>query len=197
MRSVGSWQRGIVRRRHRSRRRTASPSSASSTAGAFERRPEADRLDRFSPPNSSPPGSDPGDSRDHRTSRQHPPSIDDCQYVGTMRLIQEIDQTCCPPLVGSPLSETEAERLAEALRVIAEPARLRLVSLISASQGGESCVCDLTDQLDLGQPTVSHHLKVLTDAGILHREKRGRWAYYRIEPEPLQLLRGALDPRTA
>jgi len=115
----------------------------------------------------------------------------------TMRLIQEIDQTCCPPLVGSPLSETEAERLAEALRVIAEPARLRLVSLISASQGGESCVCDLTDQLDLGQPTVSHHLKVLTDAGILHREKRGRWAYYRIEPEPLQLLRGALDPRRA
>ena len=114
-----------------------------------------------------------------------------------MRLVQEIDQTCCPPLVGSPLSETEAERLAEALRVIAEPARLRLVSLISASQGGESCVCDLTDQLDLGQPTVSHHLKVLTDAGILHREKRGRWAYYRIEPEPLQLLRGALDPRTA
>jgi ArsR family transcriptional regulator len=112
-----------------------------------------------------------------------------------MRLIQEIDQTCCPPLVGSPLSETEAERLAEALRVIAEPARLRLVSLISASQGGESCG-DLTDQLDLGQPTVSHHLKVLTDAGILHREKRGRWAYYRIEPEPLQLLRGALDPRT-
>jgi ArsR family transcriptional regulator len=57
-------------------------------------------------------------------------------------------------------------------------------------------VCDLTDQLDLGQPTVSHHLKVLTDAGILRREKRGRWAYYRIEPEPLQLLRGALDPRT-
>lgn len=123
--------------------------------------------------------------------------IDNCQYVRTMRLIQEIDQTCCPPLVGSPLSETEAERLAEALRVIAEPARLRLVSLISASQEGESCVCDLTDQLDLGQPTVSHHLKVLADAGILHREKRGRWAYYRIEPEPLELLRGALDPRTA
>ena len=111
-------------------------------------------------------------------------------------MIQEIDQSCCPPLIGSPLSETEAERLAEALRVIAEPARLRLVSLISASRDGESCVCDLTDQLDLGQPTVSHHLKVLTDAGILHREKRGRWAYYRIEPEPLQLLRGALDPRT-
>ena len=111
-----------------------------------------------------------------------------------MRLIQQIDQTCCPPLVGSVLSETEAERLAQALRVIADPARLRLVSLVAASEGGESCVCDLTDELDLGQPTVSHHLKVLTDAGILHREKRGRWAYYRIEPEPLELLRGALDP---
>ena len=110
-----------------------------------------------------------------------------------MRLIQEIDQTCCAPLVGSVLSETEADRLAQALRVIADPARLRLVSLVAASEGGESCVCDLTDRLDLGQPTVSHHLKVLTDAGILHREKRGRWAYYRIEPEPLELLRGALD----
>ena len=114
-----------------------------------------------------------------------------------MRLIQEIDQACCPPLVGSALSETEAERLAQALRVIAEPARLRLVSLVAASEGGESCVCDLTGRLDLGQPTVSHHLKVLTDAGILHREKRGRWAYYRVEPEPLELLRGALDPRAA
>jgi ArsR family transcriptional regulator len=113
-----------------------------------------------------------------------------------MRLIQEIDQTCCPPLVGSVLSEAEADRLAQALRVIADPARLRLVSLVAASEGGESCVCDLTDRLDLGQPTVSHHLKVLTDAGILHREKRGRWAYYRIEPEPLQLLRAALDPRS-
>src|SRR2546430_15480006 len=112
----------------------------------------------------------------------------------TMRLIQEIDQTCCAPLVGSVLSETEADRLAQALRVIADPARLRLVSLVAASEGGESCVCDLTDRLDLGQPTGSHHLKVLTDAGVLRREKRGRWAYYRIEPEPLELLRGALDP---
>jgi len=112
----------------------------------------------------------------------------------TMRLIQEIDQTCCPPLVGSVLSEADAERLAQALRVIADPARLRLISLVAASEGGESCVCDLTDRLDLGQPTVSHHLKVLTDAGILRRQKRGRWAYYRIEPEPLELLRGALDP---
>jgi ArsR family transcriptional regulator len=111
-----------------------------------------------------------------------------------MRLIQEIDQTCCPPLVGSVLSVTEAEQLAQALRVIADPARLRLVSLVAASEGGESCVCDLTDRLDLGQPTVSHHLKVLTDAGILRREKRGRWAYYRIEPVALELLRGALDP---
>ena len=101
---------------------------------------------------------------------------------------------CCPPLVGSALSEPEAERLAQALRVIADPARLRLVSLVAASEGGESCVCDLTDRLDLGQPTVSHHLKVLTDAGVLRREKRGRWAYYRIEPEPLELLRGAPDP---
>src|SRR5256886_11025391 len=102
-----------------------------------------------------------------------------------MRLIQEIDQTCCTPLVGSVLSETEADRLAQALRVIADPARLRLVSLVAASEGGESCVCDLTDRLDLGQPTVPHHLRELPDAGILPRQKRGGWADYRIEPEPL------------
>jgi ArsR family transcriptional regulator, arsenate/arsenite/antimonite-responsive transcriptional repressor len=115
--------------------------------------------------------------------------------MSSVKLIQEIDAACCPPVVASPLDDEGAARLAQALRVIADPARLRLVSIVASS--GESCVCDLTDVLRLSQPTVSHHLKVLTDAGILRREKRGRWAYYRVDPEPLELLRSALDPAAA
>src|SRR6185295_7355170 len=120
MRSIGSWRRGTVRRRHRSRHRTVSPWSASSTAGPFVGRPEADRLrsshgrsaatrgtTQIVEPHGTPPSID-----DRRYVFDG--YIDDCQYVHTMRLIQEIDQTCCPPLVGSPLSEAEAERLAEA-----------------------------------------------------------------------------------
>jgi ArsR family transcriptional regulator len=89
--------------------------------------------------------------------------------------------------------------LAGALRILADPARLRLISFISAHADGEACVCELTDPLGLTQPTVSHHLRVLTDAGLLEREQRGRWAFFRIRPEPLELLRGALEvlPRTA
>lgn len=111
-----------------------------------------------------------------------------------MKLIQEIDEACCPPLVGSQLNEEEADRLAAALRVVADPARLRLLSLLASRADVEACVCDLTDPIGLSQPTVSHHLKVLHDAGIVDRDKRGRWVYYRLRPEPLDLLRRALDP---
>jgi ArsR family transcriptional regulator len=107
-----------------------------------------------------------------------------------VRLIQTIDAECCPAVLEAPLDEDEADRLAASLRVIADPARLRLLSLVGAS--GEVCVCDLTEVLGLSQPTVSHHLKVLTDAGLLEREQRGRWAYFRLRPEPIELLRGAL-----
>jgi ArsR family transcriptional regulator len=90
--------------------------------------------------------------------------------------------------------DREAEGLAAALRVVADPTRLRLLSLIAASPIGEGCVCDLTAPPGLSQPTVSHHLKVLNDAGILDRDKRGRWVFYRINPEPLAALRAALTP---
>lgn len=109
-----------------------------------------------------------------------------------MREIAVIDAECCPQVLAAPLSEPEAERLAGALRVLADPARLRLLSLIGASPSGEACVCDLTAPLGLSQPTVSHHLKVLTEAGLLGREQRGRWAFYRLMPEPIELLRSAL-----
>jgi ArsR family transcriptional regulator len=111
-----------------------------------------------------------------------------------VKLIQQIDATCCPPFSEAPLGETEADTLAAALRVVADPTRLRLLSLIAASPAGEGCVCDLTAPLGLSQPTVSHHLKVLHDAGVLERDKRGRWVYYRINAEPLGALQAALTP---
>src|SRR5947209_4312356 len=93
---------------------------------------------------------------------------------------------CCAPLVREPLTADAATGLARTLKAIADPARLRLLSMIAAHEGGEACVCDLTEPLGLSQPTVSHHLKMLTDAGYLTRSKRGTWAYYTLVP-------GALD----
>ena len=100
---------------------------------------------------------------------------------------------CCPPLVGADLDAAEAERLAAALRVVADPARLRLLNLIAAAD--EVCVCDLTEPLGLSQPTISHHLKVLTEAGFLEREKRGRWVYHRLVRARLDDVAGALVGR--
>ncbi len=98
----------------------------------------------------------------------------------------------CPPLLQGPLAEDDAERLAGALKAVADPARLRLLSLIQAQPDGEACVCHLTEPLGLSQPTVSHHLKVLLQAGLVEREQRGNWAYYRVTPEPLSTLRDVL-----
>jgi ArsR family transcriptional regulator, arsenate/arsenite/antimonite-responsive transcriptional repressor len=90
------------------------------------------------------------------------------------------------------LGQAEAEQLAAAFKVIADPARLRLLSLLASKPEGEACVCDLVEPLGLSQPTVSHHLKLLHAAGLLAREKRGLWVYYRLIPERLQILRDAL-----
>ncbi|HEV3475018.1 MAG TPA: metalloregulator ArsR/SmtB family transcription factor [Actinomycetota bacterium] len=113
-----------------------------------------------------------------------------------MKLVQVIDADCCPPVLRSSLDEEEAGRLAAALKVMADPARLRLVSLIAAQPGGEACQCDLTHEIGLSQPTVSHHLRVLHEAGVLDREQRGRWAYYRIRSDPLRQLAQAISPVT-
>lgn len=104
-----------------------------------------------------------------------------------MRPLPMID--CCTPL-GAPLSAEAAEKMASAMQVLADPARLRLLSLIS--RAGEACGCQLTEPLGLSQPTVSHHLKVLHDSGLLEREKRGRWAYYRPVLGPLRELADSL-----
>lgn len=102
---------------------------------------------------------------------------------------------CCAPLVRTPLGAEDAVVLARTLKAVADPARLRLLSLVAAHEGGEACVCDLTEPLGLSQPTVSHHLKVLVDAGLLARDKRGVWAYYALVPGALDALAGVLAPR--
>ena len=98
----------------------------------------------------------------------------------------------CPPLLAGPLDGAAAEDLAAALRVLADPARLRLLSLIQAQPTGEACVCNLTAPLGLSQPTVSHHLKVLLQAGLVEREQRGSWAYFRVVPGQVRALSALL-----
>jgi ArsR family transcriptional regulator len=104
-----------------------------------------------------------------------------------------IDVACCAPLVREPLSADAATDLARTLKALADPARLRLLSIIAAHDGGEACVCDLTEPLGLTQPTVSHHLKVLVDAGLLSRDKRGVWAYFTVVPNALDSLAAVLS----
>ena len=99
---------------------------------------------------------------------------------------------CCPPVLSPRLREDDADALATAFKALADPARLRVLNFIAAQSGGEACVCHFTDLLGLAQPTVSHHLRVLYDAGIVDRERRGTWVYYRIVPERMEALRDAL-----
>lgn len=102
---------------------------------------------------------------------------------------------CCSPLTREPMTREQAERFSGLFKAVADPARLRLLSIIASHDGGEACVCDLTEPLDLSQPTVSHHLKVLVDAGLVTREKRGKWTYYTVIPAALDALGGVLTTR--
>jgi len=92
---------------------------------------------------------------------------------------------CCSPLLSEPLSAASAERIAPLLKALADPVRLRLLSLVAAHESGEACVCDLNEAFELSQPTISHHLKVLHEAGLLDRSKRGTWVYYAVRREAL------------
>lgn len=103
--------------------------------------------------------------------------------------------TCCEPVCCAPLSEADAQVMAIRLKALADPTRLRLFSLVASTS--TSCACDLTEPLGVSQPTVSHHLKVLTDAGLLEREQRGRWAYFSVSSNALGELSGFLDPLAA
>jgi ArsR family transcriptional regulator len=95
---------------------------------------------------------------------------------------------CCSPLLSRPLSTAESERLAAVLKSLADPVRLRLLSLIAGHAGAEACVCDLVEAFDLSQPTISHHLKVLHEIGLLDRTKRGVWVHYKIRRDALEGL---------
>ena len=100
---------------------------------------------------------------------------------------------CCTPLLREPIGADQAADLARLLKALADPTRLRLVSMVAAHKGGEACVCDLTVPLGLTQPTISHHLKILVDAGIFAREKRGVWAYYSLVPGAMDALAAMLS----
>jgi len=95
---------------------------------------------------------------------------------------------CCSPLTGGILDPEAAEQLARSFKALGDPTRVRLLSLIAAADGGEACICDLTEPVGLAQPTVSHHMKLLVDAGLVTREQRGKWAYYTVVRDALGRL---------
>ena len=95
---------------------------------------------------------------------------------------------CCSPLTSGVLDRNAAERLARIFKALGDPARVQLLSLIATANDGEACICDLTDPVGLSQPTVSHHMKLLVDAGLVTRQQRGKWAYYRVVTETLLAL---------
>ena len=97
------------------------------------------------------------------------------------------------PVSTEPITAGQAADLARLLKALADPTRLRLVSMVAAHEGGEACVCDLTEPLGLTQPTISHHLKILVDAGIFTRDKRGVWAYYALVPSTMNALSAVLS----
>jgi ArsR family transcriptional regulator len=113
--------------------------------------------------------------------------------ASTLPLLDETG-ACCSPLTGKALGADDAERLSRVFKALGDPTRVRLLSMIAASRDQEACVCDLIEPVGLSQPTVSHHMKQLVDAGLVTREQRGRWAYYRLVDDALSALSEALDP---
>jgi len=107
--------------------------------------------------------------------------------------VQGQDPACCPPLVREPLGEESAVGLARMFKALSDPVRLRLLSLIASHEGGEACVCDLTGPFDVSQPTISHHLKVLRESGLVGSERRGTWVYYWVLPVALAQLSALLQ----
>jgi ArsR family transcriptional regulator len=99
---------------------------------------------------------------------------------------------CCAPVTAGTLGVEDAEQLARRFKALGDPTRVRLLSMIAATPGGEACICDLTEPVGLSQPTVSHHMKILADAGLVHREQRGRWAYFAIDQGELDAVAKSL-----
>jgi ArsR family transcriptional regulator len=101
---------------------------------------------------------------------------------------------CCEPLVDGVLDEAEAIEMAATMKALSDPVRLRLLSMVASAADGEACACDLVEPVGRSQPTVSHHMSILVDAGLVSRTQRGRWAWYRLVPERLESVRALLDP---
>jgi ArsR family transcriptional regulator len=117
----------------------------------------------------------------------------DGEAVAQEKLLAVLDaDECCPTIGEAPLSEADATELAHGFAALSDPARLRVLSLLVSAEAGEVCACDLVAPVGRSQPTVSHHLKVLTGAGLIVGDKRGRWIWYRAVPERLAQLRAAL-----
>jgi ArsR family transcriptional regulator len=118
--------------------------------------------------------------------------IDICQYRSVsipLTVISPAESAaCCAPLTAQPLSMEQAEQVAPLLKALADPVRLRLLSLVASHGAGEACICDLNEAFELSQPTISHHMKVLHEAGLVDRDKRGVWVYYRVRPQALASL---------
>ncbi len=118
--------------------------------------------------------------------------IDSCQYrwvSNSLIVLTPADSAaCCSPLATEPMTMDQAEQVAPLMKALADPVRLRLMSLVASHADGEACMCDLTDAFDLSQPTISHHMKVLHEAGLVDRDKRGVWVYYRVRPEALAAI---------
>jgi ArsR family transcriptional regulator, arsenate/arsenite/antimonite-responsive transcriptional repressor len=110
----------------------------------------------------------------------------------TLTVLDETADRCCPPIGDAPLDEPAAAHLARVFAALADPARLRLLSLLASAPAGEVCACDLVEPVGRSQPTVSHHLKILSQAGLVTGDKRGRWVWYRVVPERLAEVRAAL-----
>ena len=117
-------------------------------------------------------------------------NIDDCQHRRVSKSLPLLADplACCTPLSREPMTEEQASQVAPLLKALADPVRLRLMSMVLSHEGGEACVCDLTPAFDLSQPTISHHLKVLHETGLLDRDKRGVWVFYQARPEAMSAL---------
>lgn len=111
----------------------------------------------------------------------------------SLPVLETAADICCAPITKDPMSEENAILLAAKFKAIGDPTRLRLLSLVASHEGGEACVCDLNEPVALSQPTVSHHLKVLVDAGLLTRSKRGTWSFYALVPGALDNLATVLN----
>ena len=118
----------------------------------------------------------------------------DCMPTTQLPIVTTDFAVCCAPLTGEVITAEDAEQLAHAFKALGDPTRVRLLSLIAAHDGAEACICDLIEPVGLAQPTVSHHMKQLADAGLVTREQRGKWAYYRIVTDALTALATAITP---